>query len=343
MRGNKVVKIALESGSFLGRAEGCLTVRNSEGKIERYPLASDKLGQIEVRSGSALSVGSMVSMAFWGIDLVVTTAKGHPVAVLKALDNDSHVLTRVFQYETLKTVKALEIAKQFVLGKIRGQDQVLRKYGLRKNDYAVIEAVSKLEANSLRMLQRQLNTIEGHCSKRYFQQLFGLLPEFLRPKNRTTFKAYDRTNNLFNLGYTVLSWKVHIGLIKAKLEPYLGFLHSLQFGKPSLVCDFEELYRYLIDDFVIQYALSLKEKDFILKEESFSSNRKGKRQYLNGAKNGEFLKRLNLYFISKIDTPRIKMGKKQEIETLIAEEALLFARYLREEIPTWHPRIVALP
>jgi hypothetical protein len=52
-----------------------------------------------------------------------------------------------------------------------------------------------------------------------------------------------------------------------------------------------EIYRFLIDDFVIQYAFSLKEKDFALKEEAFSSNRKGKRQYLDGAKNDEFLKR----------------------------------------------------
>ncbi|MEM2915209.1 MAG: CRISPR-associated endonuclease Cas1 [Candidatus Bathyarchaeia archaeon] len=43
-----------------------------------------------------------------------------------------------------------------------------------------------------------------------------------------------------------------IALIKAKLEPYLGFLHSVQFAKPSLVCDFMELYRYLVDDFIIQ-------------------------------------------------------------------------------------------
>lgn len=36
------------------------------------------------------------------------------------------------------------------------------------------------------------------------------------------------------------------------------------------------------------------------------------------------------------------MGQKQEIETLISEEALLFAKYLRDEKPTWNPRIVDL-
>jgi hypothetical protein len=36
------------------------------------------------------------------------------------------------------------------------------------------------------------------------------------------------------------------------------------------------------------------------------------------------------------------MGKKQEIETLINEEALLFATYLRNEKQEWVPRIASL-
>jgi hypothetical protein len=36
------------------------------------------------------------------------------------------------------------------------------------------------------------------------------------------------------------------------------------------------------------------------------------------------------------------MGKKQEIETSINEEALLFAMYLRNEKQTWIPRIALL-
>jgi hypothetical protein len=40
--------------------------------------------------------------------------------------------------------------------------------------------------------------------------------------------------------------------------------------------------------------------------------------------------------------PRIRRGESQEIETLIGEEAFLFAKYLRDEKPAWIPRIVAL-
>jgi CRISPR/Cas system-associated endonuclease Cas1 len=109
------------------------------------------------------------------------------------------------------------------------------------------------------------------------------------------------------------------------------------FGTLSLICDFQELYRYLIDDFVVDYARKLTPKDFILKAEDYSSNRKGKRQYLNDKMQREFFKNVNSYFRAKVSIPRIRRGEKQEIETLINEEALLFAKCLRNEKAEWVP------
>jgi CRISPR-associated protein Cas1 len=140
----------------------------------------------------------------------------------------------------------------------------------------------------------------------------------------------------------MLKWKVHIALLKAELEPYLGFLHSVQFGKPSLACDFQELYRYLIDDFIIQRFITLRKSDLALKEEEYSSTRREKREYLKKQKNNDFIRQLNKYFTSIVEVPRTKVGCRQEIETLINEEAFLFAKYLRGERPTWIPRIAEL-
>jgi CRISPR-associated protein Cas1 len=93
---------------------------------------------------------------------------------------------------------------------------------------------------------------EAMQTKVYFQQLFSLLPKKLKPKSRQTYNAYDGVNNLFNLAYEILSWKVYQAIIRAKLEPYLGFMHSIQPQKPSSVCDFMEIYRYLIDYRILQ-------------------------------------------------------------------------------------------
>jgi CRISPR/Cas system-associated endonuclease Cas1 len=80
-----------------------------------------------------------------------------------------------------------------------------------------------------------------------------------------------------------------------------------------------------------------------MKTEDFSTNRRGKREYLNDSLTHSIIRSLNEYFQTKVEIPRIRMGKKQEIETLIDEEALLFAMFLRDERQSWTPRIVKLP
>ena len=51
---------------------------------------------------------------------------------------------------------------------------------------------------------------------------------------------------------------------------------------------------------------------------------------------------LDDFFMSKVDIPLIRHGKRQRIETLINEEALLLAKYLRDERKEWTPRIAAV-
>jgi CRISPR-associated protein Cas1 len=205
-----------------------------------------------------------------------------------------------------------------------------------------VEKVKNLEAEDTQQLRTRLMSIEGHFSEACFTQIFSLISPSLRPNSRKTFKAHDGINNLFNLAYELLSWKVQYALIKAKLEPYLGFLHSIAEGKPSLICDFQELYRYLVDDFIIEYCRNLRKQDFTVKNEDYSTNRKGKREYLKDIQTHSFVRSLNRYFDNKIDIPRVRRGEQQEIETLINEEALLFASCLRNERQTWEPRIVSL-
>ena len=86
---------------------------------------------------------------------------------------------------------------------------------------------------------------------------------------------------------------------------------------------------------------TLMQNAFIVKSEDFSTERKGKREYLNDSQTHDFVKALNLYFQSRIRIPRVRMGERQEIETLINEEVLLFAQPLRNEKQSWLPRTVS--
>jgi len=51
------------------------------------------------------------------------------------------------------------------------------------------------------------------------------------------------------------------------------------------------------------------------------------------------MKSLFQYFEREVEVPRIRIGKRQTIEALISEEALLLAKFLRDERERWTPRI----
>jgi CRISPR-associated protein Cas1 len=338
---SKIAKIFLDdAGAFLGRGEGCLIVSDKKRNVEKYPLFENQVGEVQVKIGNSISSGALATCAFWGIDLLILTQRGNPVAYLRSLDDDSHVKTRVCQYEATKNGKSIEIAKKIVLARIQGKNQVLKKHGLRQHDLMKAkEIIRNIQSDKLATVRKTLLSVEGKFTEHYFHQIFHLLPKSVMIEKRRTYKAYDGINNTFNLAYTVLKWKIHRALIRAKLEPFLGFLHSEQFGKPSLVCDLMELYRYLVDDFIIQYAKALGKRDFELKQEDFSSKRKGKREYLSKPLARDFMTRLNSFLESKVEVPRVKRGIRQEVESLLNEEAMLLAKYLRGEKNEWTPRV----
>jgi CRISPR-associated protein Cas1 len=337
----KVLNISLDGrGSYLGMEKGCFVVRDKDQHTQKYPLFENEIGEVVLKSGNLVSTGALASLGFWDIDVLIVTQKGQPVAMLRGLDDDSHVKTRISQYEASKNGKGIAIAKKIVSCRIETENIILRKHGLRQHDTLMVKRA--IEGVSSGNMPTKLMAIEGHCSKRYFAQVLQLFPEKIRVENRKTFKAYDGLNNLFNLAYTILKWKTYRAIVRAKLEPYLGFLHSEAWGKPSLVCDFMELYRYLVEDFLIRNSANLRQKDFIMKHEDYSKNKVGQREYLNNQKTSDLTKKLYDYFESTVEVDRIRHGKRQTIDTLVNEEALLLAQYLRNEKTSWIPRIPTL-
>jgi CRISPR-associated protein Cas1 len=342
-RQSKVVNLLVDTfGNYLGMDRGCVVLRDKERNEKKYPLFEDAIGEVVLTSGNTVRPQALSALGFWGIDVLIATRNGRPIAMLKTLNDDSHVKTRISQYEAIKNGKGIDVAKQIVTAKILSQNQVLKKHGLRQHDIMKAkEAIANLDSDKLTVLRKRLINIEGRFTRRYFDQIFQLFPYGLRPDRRRGFQAYDGVNNLFNLAYELLFWKCYRALSKAHLETHLGFVHILLHGRPSLVCDFEELYRYLIDDFLITYAKKLRKKDFVAKTIMFN-NKRGKRIFLSKAAMNELTAGLYDYFRSTVDVPSVKRGKRQEIESLINEEARLLAKYLRGEKKLWTPRIVGL-
>jgi len=94
----------------------------------------------------------------------------------------------------------------------------------------------------------------------------------------------------------------------------------------------------MIDDFLIERCQKLKKKDFVLVTDFMMHLKMGKKIHLKEYETNDLAEDLNAFFDRMVDVERIKVGKRQTVDTLISEEALLFAKYLRNEKTDWIPR-----
>lgn len=338
-----------DNGEYLG-FRGNTFFLNDKNREEKgsWDIEHKEISEIVLKAGNLVSTNALVTALEWKVSMVVTRWNGEPVGILKALDDDSHIKTRLGQYESVSNGLGIDIAKKIVYAKLEGQNKVLRKYGFRQHDlFGIRNRINNVEESNLVAVRKRLLGIEGAPSKRYFKEVFLLFPLWLRCKYRRAKGAYDGLNNLFNFGYSILYWKCYHAVLRARLEPYLGFLHSSQFGKTSLVCDLQELYRYLIDDCLIRFGETLRKSDFRRVYFGYPNKRnKYPRLFLKREKHRELERCLHDCFEFKIEIPRVKgrgHSKHQTIETLVNEEAMLLARFLRNERETWKPRMASLP
>ena len=246
------------------------------------------------------------------------------------LTSSAHVKTRIKQYEAYYNSKGVEIAKTILNAKIQNQTVLLERYGFNghKLDY-LVEKLSKIGGGKIDDLRPRLTGIESRCSKVYFGCLKTLFSDFLQTHKRMKYNAEDPLNNLLNLGYEVLKGEVYRGVMYAHLDPYLGYLHSIQFAKPSLVCDIQEIFRGFIDEFLIGYSKKLSEDDF---------EDKNGRMFLKRKESYKLIKAINDFFDKRIKHQRIKKyGERSKIRTAIREEPIKLAQYLRGEKERYEP------
>jgi hypothetical protein len=138
--------------------------------------------------------------------------------------------------------------------------------------------------------------------------------------------------------------RVHKALLRSKLNPYLGFsafgtTWKTQF---SMYAHLSRAICYLIDDFLIERYQKLRKKDFVLITDFIMHLKMGKKIHLKEYETDSLANDLNAFFDHMINVERIKVGNWQTIDTLISEEALLFAKYLRHETKEGTPRLPAI-
>jgi CRISPR-associated protein Cas1 len=240
-------------GARLHRIGERVQVRDPHGTLLRdLPLFGLQrivlLGNIEVTNAA-------VSHFFrLGIDVVYLTGEGRFKGRLGALDlHDARV--RLAQYRRwLDAPSRLDVARPIVAAKAAsGRVLLMRKQRANDVDLArEIQAVALFLARIPRARDiDELMGLEGSCAQHHFAALRRVLKQDLGFQKRVRRPPTDPVNALLSFGYTVLFGQVDSAVRAAGLDPYIGSLHALENGRPSLVLDLMEEVRPIVVDSIV--------------------------------------------------------------------------------------------
>ena len=182
---------------------------------------------------------------------------------------------------------SLGIAKRIVIGKIRNQEVVLRRYG-KSRGIPVQEHINRMQrccekADHSKTIEELMGN-EGYAARIYFAGLAIVIETDFMFQGRNKRPSRDEFNVLLNLGYSVLVNLLY-GSIEVKgLNPYFGFLHRDREGHPTLASDLMEEWRPIIVDSAAMSIINgheLHKSDFYMNEEGACIlGKEGRRLYL---------------------------------------------------------------
>jgi len=184
-----------------------------------------------------------------------------------------NVYLRITQVERLKDEEfKLSLAKDIVLGKIRNQRTLLMKYSRNHPEIDFKPYINELKELMETLANKtKVSTVlgvEGYASACYFEGFAKCFRKELKFEKRIKRPPSDPINSLLSLGYSTLTNEVSSTLSAIGLDPYIGYLHALEYGRPSLALDLVEEFRQPI---VNTLTLMLINKE-ILKINDFDQN-----------------------------------------------------------------------
>lgn len=223
-----------------------------DGTVRKiFPHKTDIL----IVSGNVTFTGQAIRLLTkYGIDTIFLSKNGRYNGKLQFSQN-KNVFLRQKQYRIIDNKHiCLELARSIVIAKLKNQltamQRIKRKTDLedelRKAIFEVKNCITKAE--SIQSIE-QLRGIEG-LGARYYFSVFkcNLIPEWASFPKRTKNPPLSNVNAVLSFLYTLLMYRVESAIEAASLDPMLGFLHALDYGKNVLVFDLMEEFRAPIVD-----------------------------------------------------------------------------------------------
>jgi CRISPR-associated protein Cas1 len=180
-----------------------------------------------------------------------------------------HVPLRRAQYRRLEEPDfTLGMAKGFVTAKLSHQRALLQRHNRERGDLVIagtVEALAQaLEQVGHKTALSSLLGVEGAATAAYFGGLRRLFDPQWGFDERNRRPPRDPVNVLLSLGYTLLGELTSSAAQTVGLDPYAGFLHTVEYNRPALGLDLLEEFRPVIDGLALWCLNSgqLKAEDF---------------------------------------------------------------------------------
>ncbi len=314
----------LEKDVYISKDGGVIKVSRRAGreKILERPLAH--VTDVVILGDAVITPSAIYACTEQGTSIHYLSKTGTYKACISPIEN-KNVPVRVKQYESyLNNEKKHALAKRFVQGKLHNAIVFAKRGGADTKQLSALTGPIErcTETESLRGL-------EGNAAKLYFALIKNRFPSDFAPDSRSKRPPRDPANSLLSLSYTFLAKECQAAVRIAGLDPYIGFLHEVKYGRPALALDLMEEFRSILADSVV---LSLFNKNMIT-QEMFEKTKgyptltdEGFKQFLRA-----WEERLN----QKVTHPYLK--QKLDYRQIMVAQARILGKQLMAEIDEYLP------
>jgi CRISPR-associated protein Cas1 len=243
-----------EQGAVLRRTGERLLVTKEDQVLEDLPIIH--VNQVVVMGNIQLTTPAIALLLQKDIDVVFLSSRGKFRGRLVTTGSRFAQL-RQAQLQLLSDQQAtLVVAQTIVEGKLTNQSLLLRQINTSPESQQAVGSIQRAQKQV--RTTKDLDTLRGYegvAGAAYFGALKMLIPQEWGFVKRSYHPPPDPVNALLSLGYTLLLKDTTAAVELVGLDPYMGFFHALEYGRPSLALDLMEPFRPLIDGLVVQLIL----------------------------------------------------------------------------------------
>ncbi len=240
-----------DQGAVLGKTGDVLTIKKS-GRLIRQVRRVD-VSQVCLFGNVLVTAQALRELASEGVPICHFSYGGWFCALTSGLIH-KNVELRMAQFAAAdQPARALNLARQFVLGKIKNCRTLLRRHRDDDADAAIAQLAELADKAAAAPEPATLLGLEGMAAKIYFAGFARLLQtnHAFSIEGRNRRPPRDPVNALLSFVYAMLVKELTIVLHAVGFDPMLGFYHRPRYGRPSLALDLAEPFRPLIADSVV--------------------------------------------------------------------------------------------